>query len=88
MANFYGDLANQVGSDDESQISDVDPSQLAKMVEVSIPFFHKSWSAMDTIRLYGVKVQNMQPEAPYSVRFRSAHEVHLRLCFRSRDGRS
>jgi hypothetical protein len=34
MANFYGDLANQIGSDDESQISDVDPSQLAKMVEV------------------------------------------------------
>jgi hypothetical protein len=42
MANFYGDLAKQVGSDDESQISDVDSSQLAKMVEVSISVFHKS----------------------------------------------
>jgi hypothetical protein len=39
MANFYGDLANQVGSDDESQISDVDPSQLAKMVEVRLLSF-------------------------------------------------
>ncbi|KAJ4427455.1 hypothetical protein ANN_25078 [Periplaneta americana] len=33
MANFYGDLANQVASDDDSQISDVDPAELAKMVE-------------------------------------------------------
>jgi hypothetical protein len=39
MANFYGDLEGRVGSDDESQISDVDPSQLAKMVEVSITVF-------------------------------------------------
>jgi hypothetical protein len=36
-------LAKQVGSDDESQISDVDPSQLAKMVEVSVSVFDKSW---------------------------------------------
>jgi hypothetical protein len=40
MANFYGDLAKEVGSDGESQISDVDSSQLAKMVEVSISVLH------------------------------------------------
>ncbi|PNF37631.1 hypothetical protein B7P43_G11965, partial [Cryptotermes secundus] len=48
MANFYGDLAKQVGSDDESQISDVDPSQLAKMVEdiddLDAGLFHSSFS--------------------------------------------
>ena len=38
MADFYGDLGGRTGSDDESQISDVDPSQLAKMVEVSVTF--------------------------------------------------
>jgi hypothetical protein len=41
MANFYGDLGGRVGSDDESQISDVDPSQLAEMVEVSVTVFHQ-----------------------------------------------
>ncbi|PSN49874.1 hypothetical protein C0J52_15996 [Blattella germanica] len=33
MANFYGNLAHQVESDGDSDISDVDPLQLAKMVE-------------------------------------------------------
>jgi hypothetical protein len=42
MANLYGDLEGRVGSDDESQISDVDPSQLAKMLEVSITVFHQA----------------------------------------------
>jgi hypothetical protein len=41
MADFYRDLGGTIGSDDESQISDVDPSQLAKMVEVSITVFHQ-----------------------------------------------
>jgi hypothetical protein len=41
MANFYGDLGGRIGSDDESQIADVDPSQLTKMVEVSITAFHQ-----------------------------------------------
>jgi len=41
MADFYGDLGGRIGSDDESQISDVDPSQLAKMVEVSVTVFHQ-----------------------------------------------
>ncbi|CAG2054193.1 unnamed protein product [Timema podura] len=33
MANFYGDLASDINSDDDSQISDLDPIQVAKMVE-------------------------------------------------------
>jgi hypothetical protein len=41
MADFYGDLGGRIGSDDESQISDVGPSQLAKMVEVSVTVFHQ-----------------------------------------------
>nr|CAD7400908.1 unnamed protein product [Timema poppensis] len=35
MANFYGDLASDINSDDDSQISDLDPIQVAKMVESS-----------------------------------------------------
>ena len=35
MENIYGDLAYQVESGGESEISDVDPQQLAKMVEAS-----------------------------------------------------
>lgn len=42
MADFYRNLGGRVGSDDESQISDVDPSQLAKMVEVSFTFLHQT----------------------------------------------
>nr|CAD7452976.1 unnamed protein product [Timema tahoe] len=33
MANFYGGLASDINSDDDSQISDLDPIQVAKMVE-------------------------------------------------------
>jgi hypothetical protein len=43
MADFYGDLGGRIGSDDESQTSDVDPSQLAKMLEVSATVFHDDW---------------------------------------------
>jgi hypothetical protein len=34
----------------------VDPSQLARMVEVSILVFHKSWFGLFTIRLRWIKV--------------------------------
>ncbi|XP_067002062.2 fas-binding factor 1 isoform X2 [Anabrus simplex] len=33
MAGFYGELAGKAGSDNESQISDVDPAEMAKMLE-------------------------------------------------------
>jgi hypothetical protein len=42
MANFCGDLANQAGSNNGSQIFNVDSSQLVKMAEVIITIFHKS----------------------------------------------
>jgi hypothetical protein len=59
MADFYGDLGGRIGSDDESQISDVDPSQLAKMVEVSVTVFSSGLTAF-TFRLKLVKAQKIR----------------------------
>lgn len=33
MANFYGELASQIVSDD-SELSDIDPNELANLVQV------------------------------------------------------